>query len=272
MKAPPRSRLYRGELRHRRVVPRAHAFTYRLWMLWLELDELPALFDGVPGFSARRPALARFRREDYLAPRDRPLDEAVRERLRQELGDTVAARADGRIAMLTQLRLFGMAFNPITLYYVHDRDGRLRALLGEVTNTPWGERQVYACEVDPARHSHAAHFTKALHVSPFNPMDMTYHWRFNAPGRYLYMHMEAHRAGVRHFDATLTLEGQPATRAALLGILVRHPLMSLKTVAAIHWQALRLWLKRTPVHDHPGGGRCARKPPDAGAATEESRP
>lgn len=243
----PRSRIYRGQLRHRRFTPRHHAFTYQLWMAWLDLDELPTLFDGVPGFSTHRPALARFRREDYLPPHDRPLAEAVREELSRQLGST----PDGRICVLTQLRTLGVGFNPISLYYAYDRDGALRALLGEVSNTPWGERQRYACTVDPVRHSHAAEFSKAMHVSPFNPMDMTYRWRFNAPGQQLMMHMENWKDERCHFDATLTLEARPATRSVLLASLARQPWMSLKTLAGIHFEALRLWAKGVPVHDHP---------------------
>lgn len=251
MIAAPHSRIYRGSLRHRRFLPRRHAFTYRLWMVWLDLDELPTLFDGVPGFSARRPALARFRREDYLAPHALPLEVAVRERLRHELGDELAARANGPIRMLTQLRLCGVAFNPITLYYVYDDAERLQAVLGEVSNTPWGERQCYASAIDTLRHSHSATFDKAMHVSPFNPMDMTYRWRFNTPGERLYLHMENWKDARCHFDATLLLSPRPATRRALLATLARQPWMSLKTVAAIHFEALRLWIKRMPIFDHP---------------------
>lgn len=261
------SRLAVGHLRHRRFVPRWHAFDYRVWMLWLDLDELPTLLTRTPGFGTRRGAIARFRREDYLAPHDLPLADAVRARLETELGSA----PDGPIRMLSQVRLFGMLFNPLTLYYAYDRHDRLQAVLGEVTNTPWRERQVYACWVDPARHAHRAEFDKKLHVSPFNPMDMRYRWRFNAPGtgtsttsfrpdaarrapadERLMMHMETRHEDALHFDATLTLTLKPATRAALVGELIKHPGMTLKTIVTIHWQALRLWLKRTPIHDHPG--------------------
>ncbi|RTR01524.1 DUF1365 domain-containing protein [Halomonas nitroreducens] len=247
MNAAPRSRIYRGWLRHRRFLPRHHAFRYRLWMAWLDLDELPELFDGVPGFSARRPALARFRREDYLAPHDRPLKDAVRGELQRQLGSA----PDGRICLLTQLRTLGVGFNPVSLYYAYDARGELRALLGEVSNTPWGERTTYACTVEPRRHGHRAEFDKAMHVSPFNPMDMRYRWCFNAPGEALTMHMETWQGEARHFDATLTLEARPATRGVLVATLARQPWMALKTLAGIHFEALRLWLKRVPLHAHP---------------------
>jgi DUF1365 family protein len=243
----PRSRIYQGWLTHRRLEPRRHEFRYRLWMAWLDLDELPTLFDGVPGFSARRPALARFRREDYLAPHSLPLKQAVRDELTRRLGDV----PDGRICLLTQLRTLGMGFNPISLYYAFDAGGQLRAVLGEVTNAPWGERSVYACRVDPRRHNHRAEFDKAMHVSPFMPMDMRYRWRFNTPDQALNLHMENWRGDQRQFDATLNLTGRPATRVVLLSTLARYPWMSFKTLAGIYYQALRLWLKRVPVHDHP---------------------
>ncbi len=243
----PRSRIYRGRLRHRRFLPRQHAFSYGVWMAWLDLDELPELFDGVPGFSARRPALARFRREDYLAPHDLPLKQAVREELERQLGFAPG----GRICVLTQLRTLGVGFNPVSLYYAYDEAGELSAVLGEVTNTPWRERTRYACAVSPDRRLHRAEFAKAMHVSPFNPMDMTYQWRFNAPGERLLMHMENWKEGECHFDATLTLAARPATRATLLGTLARQPWMSLKTLAGIHLEALRLWARRIPLHNHP---------------------
>lgn len=247
MNATPRSRIYRGTLRHRRFTPKSHTFSYQVWMAWLDLDELPELFDKVPGFSARRPALARFRREDYLGPTDRPLKTAVREELIRQLGSAPS----GRICVLTQLRTLGCMFNPISVYYAYDHLGRLAAVLSEVTNMPWRERTRYASAVDPSRHSHQANFAKDLHVSPFNPMDMTYRWKFNAPGETLFLHMENWRDQQCHFDATLMLEAKPAIRSVLMKTLLRQPWMTLKTIAGIHFEALRLWLKSVPVYNHP---------------------
>ncbi|MCG6659456.1 DUF1365 domain-containing protein [Halomonas campisalis] len=259
MSDTPRSRIYRGTLRHRRFLPREHAFRYGVWMAWLDLDELPALFDGVPGFSARRPALARFRREDHLkdqsASHDRPLADVARDAVARQLGSAPA----GRVCLLTQLRTLGSGFNPVSFYYLHDHQGALRALLAEVTNTPWGERVRYACAVEPSRHRHEATFAKAMHVSPFNPMDMAYRWRFNTPGERLLMHMETWQGEACHFDATLTLTARPATRRVLLSTLARQPWMNLKSRAAIHLEALRLWAKGVPIHDHPGPAPRSRK-------------
>jgi uncharacterized protein len=250
MTPSPRSRICHGTLRHRRFLPHAHEFEYRVWMMWLDLEELPGLFDGVPGFSARGPALARFRREDYLAPLELPLAEAARDEVTRQLGRA----PQGRVCLLTQLRTLGSGFNPISLYYLYHREeegGALGAVLGEVTNTPWRERTRYACATEPGRHAHRAEFAKAMHVSPFMPLDMTYRWQFDTPGETLSLHMETWRQEQRHFDATLSLACRPATRTALLAALARRPWMNLKTLAAIHFEALRLWLKGVPLHDHP---------------------
>jgi DUF1365 family protein len=98
-------------------------------------------------------------------------------------------------------------------------------------------------------------FDKAFHVSPFLPMDCTYRWRFTPPEDALRVHMQVDREGRRAFDATLTLLRRPLDGASLARVLWRYPLMTTQVVAGIHWQALRLWLKRTPVHDHPSLAR-----------------
>jgi uncharacterized protein len=253
------SRIYKGWVRHRRVAPTHNQFKYRLYMLYLDLAELPALFDGTPLWSARRRAPAWFKRGDYLGPAEIPLDTAVRELVRERTG----TRPRGPIRLLTHLRYFGYCMNPVSFYYCFDASGdRLETIVADITNTPWKERHQYvlpavvADEVsaanDEARPTKRFHFDKDFHVSPFMPMDLQYDWRFSEPADSLLVHMQNLRAGQRLFDATLTLRAEPISSAALLRVLLTFPLMTLKVVAAIHWQALRLWLKRTPFYSHPG--------------------
>jgi len=247
------SALYKGWISHRRVSPTHNRFRYRLYMAWIDLAELPSLFDRYWLWSARRPALAWFRRKDYLGPHDRPLDVAVRDLVEQRLG----RRPQGAIRMLTHLRYFGFCFNPVSFYYCYDAHDQLEVVVAEVTNTPWGERHQYALDVaavrsgDRATGTHSWRFPKVFHVSPFLPMDMDYEWNFDEPGRALHVHMRNERHGEHVFDATLSLHRSPLTAANLALVLVAYPLMTIKVVVMIHWQALKLLIKRTPFYPHP---------------------
>ncbi|MGA0002419.1 MAG: DUF1365 domain-containing protein [Steroidobacteraceae bacterium] len=245
------SALYVGRVRHRRRLPRDHAFSYALFMLYLDLDDLPGVFDRVPCFSARRPALAWFRRADYLGPANQPLDAAVRDRVEASTGE----RPDGPIRLLTHLRYFGYCMNPVSFYYCFAADGQtLKWIVAEINNTPWDERHAYVLPVSAAEkigRAWAWRFGKAFHVSPFLPMDMDYDWRFDTPGEPLHVHMDSTREGLHNFDATLSMERRALTAASLNRALVSFPLITLKVATMIYWQALRLWLKRIPFHAHP---------------------
>jgi len=242
------SALYVGRLRHRRFSPTPHAFTYSIFQVYLDLAELDRVFNGRWFWSTRRPALAWFRRADHLGDPTVPLESAVRD-LVEASG---ANRPAGPIRLLTHLRYFGYAMNPVSFYYCFDPTGaRVETILAEVNNTPWGERHCYvlACPGDSAANTFA--FRKAFHVSPFMPMAIDYRWRLTDPGDRVTVHMVNLEAGQAIFDATLTLARRPITGGHLARVLLVYPFMTLQVIAGIYWQALRLRWKGTPYHPHP---------------------
>jgi DUF1365 family protein len=242
------SRIYKGWVRHRRAAPTRHHFRYRLFMMYLDLAELPRLFDRVPFWSARRRALAWFKRSDYLGDPSKPLDAAVRDLVEARTG----VRPAGPIRLLTHLRYFGYCMNPVSFYYCFEESGgKLATIVAEITNTPWGERHQYVLPVTSEARLNKFVFDKEFHVSPFLPMDMSYEWCFNAPSDRLFVSMRNLKAGEPVFDATLALHQAPITARSLLGVLIGFPLMTAKVIAAIHWEALKLWTKRTPFFAHP---------------------
>jgi len=239
------------------MVPVPHAFYYRMFMMYLDLSELPTVFRRRWFWSVRRPALARFRRTDHFGDPALSLDEAVRDLVLRETG----CRPAGPVRLLTHLRYFGYVFNPVSFYYCFNADDtQLETIVAEVNNTPWGERY---CYVLPQKDNHGTAQTKRyfpskeMHVSPFMEMDVDYDWRFSPPAENLTVHMENARGGSKIFDVTLVLQREEISTGALSRVLFSYPLMTLKIISAIHWQALRLWLKGAPVHDHPAKDRPA---------------
>ncbi len=243
------SAVYEGWVRHRRHSPVEHGFTYRHSMMLLDLDELPGVLDCHPLFSARRTALARFRREDHLGDPSRPLAECVRELVQERTGE----RPQGPVRLLTTLRTLGHSFNPVSFFYCFEPDGeRVEAVVAQVTNTPWGESHAYVLR----RQSEAVMsdtMDKAFHVSPFIGMDNRYDWRVTEPNGQLLVHIDEHDADGHHlFDATLSLERHELSRSRLSRLLLQFPAASLRVVLLIYWNALRLKLKGAPYHPHPG--------------------
>ncbi len=239
------SAIYLGRLSHVRHAPRRHAFSYRLYMLYLDLDELPILPRST-FFGVERARPLSFRRRDYLGEPGRPLKVAVLDEVERVLGE----RPEGPVRLLTQVRALGYIFNPVSFYYCFDRDCEtLKAVVAEITNTPWGERHRYVV----AGHGQGAtaRFPKAFHVSPFFPMAQTYEWSFSQPGDRLSVGMTNQQDGQTVFRASLMLDRYPFSPHQLARVVLALPLTGFLVHAAIYLQAFRLWLKRVPFFPHP---------------------
>jgi DUF1365 family protein len=222
------SAIYEGTIRHRRFAERHTEFTHKVALAYLDLDE--------PAPAGR---LVRFERSDYLGDPRVPLAEAVRSLVEERTG----YRPDGPIRLLTQLRSFGICFNPVSFYYCFG-DERLEAVVADVTNTPWGERHAYVVRRSGEGRVLSGESEKTLHVSPFMGMDHRYEWRVADPGETLSVHIESKRDGALAFDATLSMRRRPFSARKLA-------LANARVLALIYGHALGLKLKGATVHPHP---------------------
>jgi DUF1365 family protein len=215
-----------------------------------DLDELPQVLDRVPLWSARRPAPARFRREDYLSNARPSLADEARDLVAERLGH----RPAGPVRLLANPRYLGVGFNPVSFFFVYGQGGEgVEAVIAEVTNTPWGDRAAYV--LDGRRRGRdgviEAGFDKQMHVSPFQPMQQRYEISVAEPDRDLRVSIRSVEAGNTVFVASMALRRRELTPRQMTRLLAAYPPMTLAVLARIYANALRLKLKGAPVHPRP---------------------
>ena len=243
------SSLYVGAVVHQRFAPRRHRLRYRLFQLLIDLDELADLPAKLRLFSHNRFNVFSFHDRDHGDGRARDLRDYVRE----TLADAGIDIGGGKIRLLCMPRLFGHVFNPLSIYYCHSQDGALAAMLYEVTNT-YRERHSYLIAVSPAHALGPIRQTcaKALFVSPFMDLDMIYDFTVDRPGDVVTTAITVRDATDRPMMvASFAGRRRPLSDVSLAVLLSTHPLLTVKVVAAIHWEAARLFFKGVKLRPHP---------------------
>jgi DUF1365 family protein len=233
-----RSAVYTGTLVHARRQPTRHVFRYPVSYWLFDLDELPELERRLRLFSVNRPNVVSLRDQDHFAGAA-PLKQAVLE----VAGDTTIER----VLMLAQPRVLGYVFNPVSFYWCYGRDGSLACMVAELNNT-FGERLPEVLHGPQLRYEHR----KRLHVSPFFGLDQSYEYAFSQPGGEIWARIHVRDDdGARPLTAVLHGRRRELTDRSLAALLLRYPLQPMQVIALIHFEALRLWLKRVPFHHKP---------------------
>ncbi len=247
-----------GSVEHCRFSPRRHQFDYPLVMPLLNLDQIASLSQLHPKVAVNRRSLRySFFESDYL--RDHILDgENLKQRAWRCLKSNLQLKSasldyHGSILMLAHWRFLNCVFNPITVFYFINTAGDFEYMMAEVSNTPWNQRTLYAHQIKADEQGQHIQRTTAkhFHVSPFNPMDMQYHWRFSFQPDAVRLNLNLTQAGENRFRASFALKSEALTSENFCQAIKKQPMMSWHAVLGIYWQALKLFAKRIPFYSHP---------------------
>ena len=230
--------LYQGHVMHMRLTPFAHRFRYRVFSLLLDVDRMEQTLAPLRLLKLDRFGLMSFHRRDHGYCDGRDLRGWVEEQLR-----TKNIARPHRIWLLSFPRILGYAFNPLSVYFCEDESGAMTGIVYQVKNT-FGDQHAYVIPVEAEadgtfRHGH----DKGFFVSPFIGMDQTYRFTLRRPDQRLAIRIRQHDANGPYLIATQNGERRPLTDASLLRLWALHPLMTIKVIVSIHWQALKLWTK-----------------------------
>ena len=262
---------------HQRFLPKPHKLHYSIAQAWIDLDDIQSLAKYSRWWSIEKFNAVAFYRKDYL-PGAKDLKQAVINKISTETGQAFK----GKVFLLTNLRYWGYCYNPVSFYFCFDEQQQLRFILADINNTPWNERHCYVHDLANSRqaqqaelsqtadiskdtisntlnkHSkHSFYFDKVFHVSPFMPMNMFYQWHYQVKLDSILIHMELFdKAKEQHlaplkFYANMALKTQPLNQKNANMLPLKFPFLCGKVLWGIYWNALKLWLKKVPFHNHP---------------------
>lgn len=236
------SALYECTVMHHRLEPLKNRFVYRIFMFALDLDELDTLQGRLRLFSRNRFNIFSFRDADHLQ-----LGKAtIKENLQEFVQKNGIQTELGKVLLITHVRMFGYVFNPVSFYYCYDMNGEPLCAVPEVGNT-FGEQKPYLLKSeDRTEHGFRKRMTKFFYVSPFIALDAEFDFRLNLPGETLQVNIDDWKEGRRFFVTAVTGQRRPLTDARLLWYVLRFPFITLQVIGLIHWQAMKLYIKRLP--------------------------
>lgn len=241
--------LYPGEVMHARLKPFGHRFVYRVFSLLVDIDRLAELGRMTWLLQVNRPGLASFHESDHVGTQG----ETLRAFVDRLLVDAGLGEPAARVLLLAYPRIFGYVFNPISVYFCYDEAGALIALIYAVRNT-FGGRHIYVSPIRPGELGPAGvrqTQAKLFHVSPFVGMDARYYFRILPPGKTVRLRIHETENGEPLLAATFAGAARPLATPDLGACLVKFPFVTLKIIAGIHWEALKLWLKGARFHPTP---------------------
>lgn len=240
------SAIYRGDVVHARFRPRRHRMKYRVFSLLLDLDQLENLNRSMRLFGHNRRAMFSFWDKDHGTLES---NVSLRDWVESQLRAAGIDPSGGRVHVLCYPRIFGYVFNPLTVYYCSDENGGLNAILYEVCNT-FHERHTYVIPASGVEGTVRQSCAKELYVSPFMPMECDYHFQIDPPGDRIAVRINETDVEGPLLYASFEGEREPLSDRALLTAFFNYPLMTLKVMMAIHFEAARLWLKGLRVFKH----------------------